>query len=151
MKESDMESAPEAWQSTLHMYEFANYAVQLDPGDYGMALPTNTGENPTDLDELVLLKNKVTIPAFESIILHCHTCHMMMMGYKLHMMTQATYLGYTWWRPTPNYMMEVAMCRLSSGTLRESQYICLLGGQWDGLWLQMPSPMPPLSWNSSRN
>ena len=40
--------------------------VQLNPEDYGMTLPTNTGENPTDLDELVLLKNKATIPAFES-------------------------------------------------------------------------------------
>ena len=57
-----------------------------------MTLPTNTGENPTDLDELVLLKNKVTIPAFESIILHYRTCRTMMMGYKLHVMTQATYL-----------------------------------------------------------
>ena len=85
-----MESAPEAWQSTLHTYEFANYAVQLNPEDCGMTLPTNMGENPTDLDELVLLKNKVTIPAFESSILHCRTCHTMMMGYKLHVMTQAT-------------------------------------------------------------
>ena len=56
-----------------------------------MTLPTNTGENPTDLDELVLLKNKTTIPAFESIILHCCTCKTMIMGYKLHVMTQATY------------------------------------------------------------
>ena len=56
-----------------------------------MTLPTNTGENPTDLDELVLLKNKATILAFESIILHCHTRKTMMMGYKLHVMTQATY------------------------------------------------------------
>ena len=57
-----------------------------------MALPTNTGENLTDLDELVLLKNKATIPAFESSILHCRTRRTMMMGYKLHVMTQATYL-----------------------------------------------------------
>ena len=56
-----------------------------------MTLPTNTGENSTDLDELVLLKNKATIPAFESIILHCHTHKTMMMGYKLHVMIQATY------------------------------------------------------------
>ena len=91
MKESEMENAPEAWQSTQHMYEFANYMVQLDPEDYGMTMPTNMGKNPTDLDELILLKNKTTIPAFESIILHCHTCCMMMMGYKLHVMTQATY------------------------------------------------------------
>ena len=57
-----------------------------------MTMPTNTGKNPTNLDELVLLKNKVTIPAFKSIILHCRTRRMMMMGYKLHVMTQATYL-----------------------------------------------------------
>ena len=91
MKELEMENAPEAWQSALHSYEFANYMVQLNPEDYGMTLPTNMGENPTDLDELVLLKNKTTIPAFESIILHCRTRKMMMMGYKLHVMTQATY------------------------------------------------------------
>ena len=56
-----------------------------------MTMPRNTGENPTDLDELILLKNKATIPAFESIILHCRTSCTMMMGYKLHIMTQATY------------------------------------------------------------
>ena len=92
MKESEMENAPKAWQSAQLTYEFANYMVQLNPEDYGMTMPTNTGENPTDLDELVLLKNKVTIPAFESIILHCGTHRMIMMGYKLHVMTQATYL-----------------------------------------------------------
>ena len=91
MKESEMEGAPEAWRSAQHMYEFANFMIQLNPEDYGMPMPTNTGENPTDLDELVLLKNKVTIPAFESIILHCHTRRTMMMGYKIHVMTQASY------------------------------------------------------------
>ena len=91
MKESEMENAPEAWQSAQHTYEFANYMVQLDPEDYGMTIPTNTGENPTDLDKLILLKNKTAIPAFESIILHCHTRRTMMMGCKLHVMTQAIY------------------------------------------------------------
>ena len=86
-----MENAAEAWRSAIHSYEFANYVLQLDPEDDGMTLPTNTGENPIDLDELVLLKNKTTIPAFESIILHCRTRKMMMMGYKLRVMTQATY------------------------------------------------------------
>ena len=73
MKESEIEGAPEACQSAQHTYEFANYMIQLNPEDYGMPMPTNTGKNPTDLDELVLLKNKATIPAFESIILHCRT------------------------------------------------------------------------------
>ena len=95
-----MENAPKAWQSMQHTYEFANYMVQLNPEDYGMTMPTNTGKNPTDLDELVLLKNKVTIPAFKSIILHCRTRRTMMMGYKLHVMTQATYLED--WANLPN-------------------------------------------------
>ena len=105
MKESEMENAPEAWQSTQHTYEFANYMVQLNPEDYGMTMPTNTGKNPTDLDELVLLKNKVTIPAFESIILHCRTCRTMMMGYKLHVMIQVTYLED--WANLPNRVYVV--------------------------------------------
>ena len=105
MKESEMENAPEAWQSAQHMYEFANYMVQLNPEDYGMTMPTNTGKNPTDLDELVLLKNKVTIPAFESIILHCRTHLTMIMGYKLHVMTQATYLEDR--ANLPNWIYEV--------------------------------------------
>ena len=91
MKESEIENAPEAWRSAVHLYEFANYMVQLNPEDYGIALPTNTGENQTELDELVLLKNKATIPAFESRILHCRTHRTIMMGYKLHVMTQGTY------------------------------------------------------------
>ena len=59
MKESEMENAPEAWRSALHSYEFVNYMVQLNLEDYGMTLPTNMGENLTDLDELFLLKNKL--------------------------------------------------------------------------------------------
>ena len=70
MEESEMGDAPEAWRSAQHTYEFANYMIQLSPEDYGMPMPTNMGKNPTDLDELVLLKSKATIPAFESIILH---------------------------------------------------------------------------------
>ena len=64
----------------------------MNPGDNGVTMPTNTGQNPTDLDEIVLLKNKITIPAFETAVLHCHTKRTMMMGYKLHVMAQAMYL-----------------------------------------------------------
>ena len=48
--ESEMEDALEAWQSAQHTYEFANYMIQLNPEDYGMPMPTNTGKSPTDLD-----------------------------------------------------------------------------------------------------
>ena len=92
MKESELESAPEAWQSARYSNEYANYMVQMDPADNGVTMPTNTGQNPTDLDKIVLLKNRITIPAFETTVLHCCMKRTMMMGCKLHVMTQAMYL-----------------------------------------------------------
>ena len=92
MKESELESAPEAWQSARYLLEYANYIAQMDPADNGVTMLTNMGKNPTDLDEIVLLKNKITIPAFETTVLHCRSKKTMMMGCKLHIMTQATYL-----------------------------------------------------------
>ena len=151
-----MENALEAWQSAQHTYEFANYVVQLDPEDYGMTMPTNTGKNPTDLDELILLKNKTTIPAFESIILHCRTCRTMMMGYKLHVMTQATYPEDGANLPIGVYVVKT-YTELHDGShnvsvvlcnLMENWFTCLPGGRWHGLWPRTPSPMLPLPRNS---
>ena len=128
MKESEIENAPEAWQSALHSYEFTNYMVQLNPEDYSMTLPTNTGENPTDLDELVLLKNKATIPAFESIILHCRTRKTMMMGYKLHVMTQATYPEDEANLPNGVYVVKT-YTELRDGSRNVSVVLCNLTGK----------------------
>ena len=128
MKESEMENAPKAWQSTRHTYEYANYMVQLNPEDYGMTMPTNIGENPTDLDELVLLKNKVTIPAFKSIILHCRTHRTMMMGYKLHVMTQATYLEDQTNLPNGVYMLKT-YTELHNDSHNVSVVLCNLIGK----------------------
>ena len=66
---------PEEWQHALLSYEaLRNVSIhamtpQLDP-DPGIEYPTNTGQNPFDLDELVLLKDKVIILAFASQIVH---------------------------------------------------------------------------------
>ena len=83
MKESKLEDAAEPWQSARYLYKYAHYMAQLDLKEYGITMPTNTRKNPTDLDEIVFLKKKFTIPAFESAILHCCTHKTMMMGYKL--------------------------------------------------------------------
>ena len=91
MKESELENALEVWQSAWCSNEYANYIAQMDLGDNGVTIPTNTGQNPTDLDEIVLVKNKTMILAFETAILHCHTKRTLMMGYKLHVMTQTIY------------------------------------------------------------
>ena len=119
---------PEAWQSAQHTYEFANYMIQLNPEDYGMPMPTNTGENPTDLDELVLLKNKVMIPAFESIILHCRTQRTMMMGYKLHVMTQASYPEDRANLPNGVYVVKT-YTELHDGSRSVSVVLCNLMGK----------------------
>ena len=67
--------APEEWQHTLLSYKASrNVSIHaITPGvdtDQGIEYPTNTGQNPTDLDETVLLKDKVTIPAFTLQIVH---------------------------------------------------------------------------------
>ena len=52
--------------------------------------PTNTAQSPATLDEEVKLKSKFTIPAFETLIVHRRTEHMMM-DRKLWVLTQAPY------------------------------------------------------------
>ena len=75
MKESVIQTTPEEWQHALLSYEASrNVSIhamtpQLD-SDPGIEYPTNTGQNPVDLDKLVLLKDKVTIPAFTLQIVH---------------------------------------------------------------------------------
>ena len=53
--------------------------------------PTNTDQNPMDLDESVLLMEKVTIPAFVSKIVKAHTKETFMQGHRLNIMIQPPY------------------------------------------------------------
>ena len=71
MKESEIQTVLEEWQHALLSYEvLRNVSIlpmtpQLDQ-DSNVEYPTNTGQDPTDLDEPVLLKDRVIIPAFAS-------------------------------------------------------------------------------------
>ena len=87
----ELEDAPEAWQHAQYAYEYASYITQLDLEEFDAQMPTNTGENPRDIDEKLFPKKKMTIPTFESAILHCRTKKFQMVGCRLHAMTQATY------------------------------------------------------------
>ena len=75
MKESETQTAPEEWQHALLSYEASrNVSIhamtpQLN-ADPGTEYPTNTGQNPINLDKPVLLKDKVIIPTFTSQIVH---------------------------------------------------------------------------------
>ena len=96
MKESKIQTALEEWQHALLSYKVSrNVSIhamtpQLDP-DPGIEYPTNMGQNPIDLDELVLLKDKVIIPVFASQIVHVRTQKMFMKGHCLNVMIQPPY------------------------------------------------------------
>ena len=71
------------------MREYEFFMRSMNPAE---PMPTNTNQNPLDLNEKVLLKNKCTIPRFESIVVRGQTHRTMMMGYRLNVMTQVPYL-----------------------------------------------------------
>ena len=91
-----IQTALEEWQHALLSYEaWRNVSIhamtpQLDP-DPGIEYPTNTGQNPIDLDKPVLLKDKVTLPSFASQIVHVRTQKMFMKGHRLNVMVQPLY------------------------------------------------------------
>ena len=97
MKESEIQTALEEWQHALLSYEASrNVSIhamtpQLN-ADPGTEYPTNMGQNPIDLDEPVLLKDKVIIPAFASQIVHIRTQKTFMKGHHLNVMVQPLYL-----------------------------------------------------------
>ena len=96
IKESEIQTAPEEWQHALLSYEVSrNVSIlpmtpQLDQ-DSKVEYPTNTGQDPTDLDELVLLKDSVIIPAFASRIVHVRTQKTFIKGHRLNVMVQPPY------------------------------------------------------------
>ena len=96
MKESEIETAPEEWQHTLLSYKASRnvsilpMAAQLDQ-DSNVKYPTNTGQNLTDLDEPVLLKDRVIIQAFTSRIVHVRTQRTFIKGHHLNIMVQPPY------------------------------------------------------------
>ena len=91
LKGSEMETALEEWRRAQVAHECMNqfFMRSMNPAE---PMPTNTNQNPLDLDEKVLLKNKCTILGFESVVVRGWTHQTMMMGYRLNVMTQAPYL-----------------------------------------------------------
>ena len=92
MKESEIHNAPMEWQAAKVTYDWAQ-GFQFRRASLGKRLkfPTNTVEDPLDLDEKVLLTDKCTIPGFQSVMAHGRTQRTMMMGNRLNVMTQVPY------------------------------------------------------------
>ena len=92
MKESNLNNAPMEWQASKTSYELANgflmRRLHLEPEG---GFPTNTGENPVDLDETVSLTSKCVALPFESVVVHSCTQRTMMTDHRSNVMTQAPY------------------------------------------------------------
>ena len=91
-EETEMHSTPTEWQMARVAFEWAQ-GFQFRWASLGKRLkfPTNTAEDPLDLDEKVLLADKCTIPGFQSVVAHGCTQKTMMMGHQLNVMMQAPY------------------------------------------------------------
>ena len=93
MKESEMHNLEQAWQYVKAGYEYMHFLMNPDdvPVEEGQSFPTNTGRNPIDLDEKLLLKKKQVLLPFSNMMVHCKTRQTQMQGYKLHVMIHAPY------------------------------------------------------------
>ena len=88
-----MDSAPKEWQHTLFCYKAVQgiFLQSMGVGSDGTGYPTNTGQDPMDLDEPLILTDKVTVPAFSSQIIKVRMKKTYMKGHHLNMMMQPPY------------------------------------------------------------
>ena len=92
LKESEFETIPDEWQHALRCYEIAQVPLNSMSVESGETkYPTNTGRNPMDLDEQLILTDKVTVPAFSSQIIKVRTKQTYMIGHRLNVMMQPPY------------------------------------------------------------
>ena len=95
----------------------------------------NTRQDPTDLDEVVKLAKPEVVPTFASMIVKGLTTEMIIMGHRLHIMTQAPYLEDEANLPIGLYVLR-NYCEMKDSSrsvylvLRNgtSRHICLSGG-----------------------
>ena len=94
MKESEMRNVAMAWQHAKAGYEYTYFLMNVEnyPEVEDCSFPTNTGKNPVELDDKLLLKKEHVLLPFSNMMVHCKTQTMQMQGYKLHVMTHALYL-----------------------------------------------------------
>ena len=92
MKESNLNNAPMEWQASKTSYKLANdflmRRLHLEPEG---GFPTNTGENPVNLDETVSLTSKCVALPFELVVMYGCTQLTMMTDHQINIMTQTPY------------------------------------------------------------
>ena len=63
MKESEMNHVEPAWQHAKAGYEYTHFLMNVEEYPEDCSFPTNTGKNPVELDEKLLLREKTSTPA----------------------------------------------------------------------------------------
>ena len=91
MKESEISEAPSEWKHALLSYETVQDISMQSMSMGDIEYPTNTGKNPMDLDEQLILTKKVIVPAFSSVIVKTRTKETYMIGHRLNVMVQPPY------------------------------------------------------------
>ena len=91
MKESEMDRVESAWQHAKAGYEYTHFLMNVEEYPEDCSFPTNTGKNPVELDEKLLLKKRQVLLPFSNMMVHCKTQATQMHRYKLHVMTHAPY------------------------------------------------------------
>ena len=93
MKESELQRVEMAWQHARAGYKYTHFLMNVEsyPEGTDSSFPTNTGKNPVDLDEKLLLKKKHMLLPFSNTMVHCKTQSTQKQGYKLHVMTHTPY------------------------------------------------------------
>ena len=92
MKELEIHKAPMEWQAARVTFKWTQgFQLQRASLAERLKFPTNTAEDPLDLDEKVLLTDKYIVPGFQSVIAHGCTQNTMMMVHRLNVMMQVPY------------------------------------------------------------
>ena len=92
MKESEIDRVELAWQQAKAGYEYTHFLMNVEEYPEDCSFPTNTGKNPVELDEKLLLKKKQVLLPFSNTMVYCKTQATQMHRFKLHVMTHAPYL-----------------------------------------------------------
>ena len=86
-----MDRVEPAWQHMKAGYEYTHFLMNVEEYQEDCSFPTNTGKNPVELDEKLLLKKKQVLLLFSNTMVHCKTQATQMHRFKLHIMTHAPY------------------------------------------------------------
>ena len=71
MKESELQRVEMAWQHARAGYEYTHFLMNVESYPEDSCFPTNTGRNPVDLDEKLILKKKHMLLPFSNTMVHC--------------------------------------------------------------------------------